>query len=97
MDINLPVISGIDALKILRADPSTRHIPVIAISANAMPQDIEKGLSVGFFQYVTKPIKVNEFLSTLDLALEFAALQPPAAAVDPERAEIRAPKATTEE
>jgi len=73
MDINLPGISGIDALKILREDPSTMHIPVVAISANAMPRDIEKGLNAGFFRYVTKPIGVNEFLSTLDLALEFAA------------------------
>ena len=78
MDINLPGISGINALKILREDPSTMHIPVVAVSANAMPQDIEKGLSAGFFRYVTKPIEINDFLSTLNLALEFAALQLPA-------------------
>jgi PAS domain S-box-containing protein len=72
MDINLPGISGIEALKILRADPATAHIPVVALSANAMPRDIEKGLQAGFFRYLTKPIKVNEFMDTLDLALEFA-------------------------
>ena len=44
MDINLPGISGIEALKILREDPATAHIPVVALSANAMPRDIEKGL-----------------------------------------------------
>ncbi|WP_157979145.1 response regulator, partial [Rhodoferax ferrireducens] len=44
MDINLPGISGLQALAILRDDPATRHIPVLAISANAMPRDIEKGL-----------------------------------------------------
>jgi CheY-like chemotaxis protein len=44
MDINLPDISGIDALQVLRADPTTARIPIVAISANAMPRDIEKGL-----------------------------------------------------
>ncbi len=73
MDINLPGISGIEALKILREDPATAHIPVVALSANAMPRDIEKGLQAGFFRYLTKPIKVNEFMDTLDVALEFAA------------------------
>ena len=72
MDINLPGISGIQALKILREDPVTAHIPVIAISANAMPQDITKGLEAGFFRYLTKPIKVNEFMDALFLALELA-------------------------
>ena len=72
MDINLPGISGIEALKILREDPATAHIPVVALSANAMPRDIEMGLSVGFFRYLTKPIKVNEFMGTLNEALAFA-------------------------
>jgi PAS domain S-box-containing protein len=72
MDINLPGISGIQALNILRSDPATEHIPVIAISANAMSHNIRKGLEVGFFRYLTKPIKVNEFMEALDLALEFA-------------------------
>jgi CheY-like chemotaxis protein len=72
MDINLPGISGIQALKILRDDPATAHIPVLAISANAMPRDIERGLEAGFFRYLTKPIKVNEFMEALDLALEFS-------------------------
>jgi CheY-like chemotaxis protein len=72
MDINLPGISGIEALKILREDPVTAHIPVIALSANAMPRDVEKGLQAGFFRYLTKPIKVDEFMDTLGVALEFA-------------------------
>src|SRR5450755_213219 len=72
MDINLPGISGIQALRILAEDPATARIPVIALSANAMPRDIEKGLLAGFFRYLTKPIRVNEFLNTLDVALEFA-------------------------
>ena len=70
MDINLPGISGIQALKILRDDPITAHIPVIAISANAMPHDIKKGLEAGFLRYLTKPIKVSEFMDALDFALE---------------------------
>ncbi|HEY3376460.1 MAG TPA: PAS domain S-box protein, partial [Armatimonadota bacterium] len=72
MDINLPDISGIDAMKILHADPSTAHIPIVALSANAMPRDIEKGMEAGFFQYLTKPIKVSEFMETLNLTLTFA-------------------------
>jgi PAS domain S-box-containing protein len=73
MDINLPGISGIEALKILREDPATAHIPVVALSANAMPRDVDKGLQAGFFRYLTKPIKVAEFMETLEVALEFAA------------------------
>ena len=72
MDINLPGISGIEALALLREDPATAHIPVVALSANAMPRDIEKGLQAGFFWYLTKPIKVNEFMDVLDAAFEFA-------------------------
>lgn len=72
MDINLPGINGIRALKILAEDPLTQHIPVIALSANAIPRDIKKGLEAGFFRYLTKPIKVNEFMDTLDQALKFA-------------------------
>jgi len=75
MDINLPGISGVAALQILRADPATAHIPVIAVSANAMPRDIERGLDEGFYRYITKPIKVKEFMDTLNEALEFAKKQ----------------------
>ncbi|MDB5969337.1 MAG: sensor hybrid histidine kinase [Hydrocarboniphaga sp.] len=72
MDINLPGISGIKALKILAEDPATAHIPVVALSANAIPRDVAKGLEAGFFRYLTKPIKVNEFMDTLDATLKFA-------------------------
>src|SRR5450759_804166 len=72
MDINLPGINGFEALKILREDTTTAHIPVIAISANAMPLDFERGLKAGFFRYITKPIKVNEFMDALDVALKFS-------------------------
>jgi CheY-like chemotaxis protein len=72
MDINLPGISGFQALKILRDDPATAHIPVLAISANAMPRDIQKGLKAGFLRYLTKPIRINEFMEALDRALQLA-------------------------
>jgi PAS domain S-box-containing protein len=72
MDINLPGMSGIKAMQILHTDTATAHIPVVALSANAIPRDIERGLEAGFFRYLTKPIKVTEFLETLDVALEFA-------------------------
>ncbi len=72
MDINLPGMSGIKAMQILREDSLTQHIPVVALSANAMPRDIERGLQAGFFRYLTKPLRVDEFLETLDVALDFA-------------------------
>ena len=70
MDINLPGISGIEAMLTLRADPSTAAIPIIALSANAVPRDIEKALEAGFFDYLTKPIKVHHFMDALDAALK---------------------------
>ena len=73
MDINLPGISGYGALKSLREDPATAHIPVLALSANAIPRDIEKGIEAGFFRYLTKPIVVREFMDALDVALHYAA------------------------
>jgi PAS domain S-box-containing protein len=72
LDINLPGINGFKVLEILRDDPATAHIPVIALSANAMSRDIERGLQAGFFHYLTKPIEINEFMDTVGAALEFA-------------------------
>lgn len=72
MDINLPGISGLDALKLLREDETTRHIPVVALSANAIPRDIAKGIEAGFFRYLTKPLRIDDFMDTLDVALAFA-------------------------
>jgi CheY-like chemotaxis protein len=69
MDINLPGLSGMDAMRILRADPRTAHIPIIALSANAVPRDIQKGIAAGFLDYVTKPIRVSTFMHALDSAL----------------------------
>ena len=69
MDINLPGISGLEAMKILRADPHTAHIPIIAVSANAMLNDIDQALAAGFVSYLTKPFKIDDFMEALDLAL----------------------------
>jgi len=86
MDINLPGMSGIAAMKILREDPSTEHIPIIALSANAVPRDIEKALEAGFFNYLTKPIKVDKFMDALDAALKVASTAPGRAAAKAELA-----------
>lgn len=80
MDINLPGISGIDAMRMLRSEPETAHIPIIALSANAVPHDIRKCLDAGFFDYLTKPIKVDKFMDALDVALEFSRSAPARAA-----------------
>jgi PAS domain S-box-containing protein len=72
MDINLPGINGIEVMKILRGYPTTMNIPIVALSANAMHRDIEKGLEAGFFRYLTKPIKINEFVNALNDALKFS-------------------------
>ncbi len=72
MDVNLPGINGFDALRILQRDPSMARIPVVAISANAFPDDIKRGLAAGFFRYVTKPFKVEELMHTLYVAGQFS-------------------------
>ena len=72
MDIHLPGISGLEAMKILRTDPRTAHIPVIALSANVVPRDILKGIEAGFMDYITKPIMVNTFMRVLNTALASA-------------------------
>ncbi len=71
MDIDLPDINGIEAMEILLKDPLTAHIPVIALSANAMPDKVLKGMEAGFFRYICKPFKFNEFMCVIDEALKF--------------------------
>ena len=70
LDIHLPGMNGLQALQVLQLNAATRQIPVLALSANAMRRDIEKGLAAGFLRYLTKPIKNNELLQALDIALE---------------------------
>ncbi len=77
MDINLPGISGIEAKRILRADARTAHIPVIALTANAMQRDVKQGMATGFFRYLTKPIDLNLLLETINDALAATKDGPP--------------------
>ena len=70
MDIHLPGLNGIDALKILRADAATAAIPVIAVTASVMQQDRKQITEAGFDAYVGKPINVKEFLGAVRSALE---------------------------
>ena len=75
MDINLPHINGTDALQLLRADPRTAHIPVIALTANAMPGDVERSMAMGFYRYLTKPINLEEFTEAINSTLAYVAQQ----------------------
>jgi CheY-like chemotaxis protein len=69
MDMNLPGINGIQAQRILRNDPATAAIPVIALSANAMTRDVRAAMEAGFFRYITKPIKIEELIDAINGAL----------------------------
>ncbi|HEU0035800.1 MAG TPA: PAS domain S-box protein [Kofleriaceae bacterium] len=65
MDINLPGMSGFDAVKLLKEWPDTRQIPVIALTAAALVKDTARARELGFHRYLTKPIKIDELASTL--------------------------------
>ncbi|MDH5378638.1 MAG: response regulator, partial [Gammaproteobacteria bacterium] len=73
LDINLPGMDGFEALISLKSSAKTKHIPVLALSANAMPGDVEKGLKAGFVAYLTKPIDINEIENTIKRVVENAA------------------------
>jgi PAS domain S-box-containing protein len=70
MDINLPGLNGYQALDWLRANEETRTVPVIAVTADAMPYDVERGMNAGFDAYVTKPIDMNLLLAAIISALK---------------------------
>lgn len=72
MDIHLPDLNGVEVLRQLRGHSITAKIPVIALSANAMPQDIHLGLEAGFYRYLTKPTKMRALVEALEEAVEFA-------------------------
>ena len=72
MDNNMPLMSGREAQSLLKLDPRTAHIPVIALTANAMPDAAASGLAAGFFRYLTKPLDAGQLMSALDSALETA-------------------------
>jgi len=65
LDINMPGMSGLEMLARLRADPATRSIPTVAISAAAMEKDIERATAAGFRRYLTKPINIVELIETI--------------------------------
>jgi len=65
MDINLPGLDGIEAIKKLKQDEDTKSIPIIALSAAAMPNQVKRGKDAGFLEYITKPIKVEEIQNAI--------------------------------
>ena len=65
LDINMPGLNGIEALGILRHLEITRHIPIIALTANAEPEDKKRGLAAGFNAYMTKPVIVKELIEKI--------------------------------
>ncbi len=75
LDTHLPGLSGIDMLRILVNDPLTAAIPVVVLSASAMPGEIQAGLDAGCYRYLTKPIHVKELMHTINLALKLEPAQ----------------------
>lgn len=69
MDIHLPGMSGIEALNVLRADPATAALPVIAVTASVMQHDRNQITEAGFDAYIGKPINIKEFLETVQTTL----------------------------
>lgn len=69
MDLNLPGMSGLEVLAQLQREPATKDIPVIALTANAMPRDVERGIAAGFFRYLTKPVDIDRFNEAIDVTL----------------------------
>lgn len=61
MDLQLPKINGYDATRMLKEDPQTGHIPVVALTAHAMPEEKDRAWSIGFLDYITKPIDTRSF------------------------------------
>ena len=82
MDLNLPGMSGLEVLAQLQREPGTRGIPVIALTANAMARDIERGIAAGFFRYLTKPIDIDKFNEAIDLTLAHLRAQKGAASTE---------------
>ncbi|OHU93599.1 hypothetical protein BIW53_19880 [Pseudoalteromonas byunsanensis] len=70
LDINLPDMSGYDVFNLLKKNDKTKNIPVVAVSANAMATDKEKATELGFTDYITKPIEMNELKSVLETTLD---------------------------
>lgn len=69
LDIKLPDMSGFDVLEAIRSNEHLRNIPILAVSANSLPEDLQKGLDAGFQHYITKPIKIHAFMNIIDIVL----------------------------
>ncbi|WP_157268294.1 hybrid sensor histidine kinase/response regulator [Azohydromonas aeria] len=78
MDNHMPGMSGHEAQALLHRDPATAHIPVIALTADAMPEAVQQGLAAGYFRYLTKPVDPAELLAAIDAALAHGRAQQPA-------------------
>ena len=70
MDNNMPVMSGREAMRILREDPATAGIPIIAVSAAAMPGSVSSGLEQGYFRYLVKPYDLVDLTDAIDAAID---------------------------
>lgn len=78
INIDLPAPSALGAIRLmtlLHGDPGTQAAPILALSGNAAPDAVVKGLEAGFFHYLTKPLKAEPFMEALAYALEFTALE----------------------
>jgi PAS domain S-box-containing protein len=69
LDINLPGMDGYEVLSVLKNDPSIAAVPVIGLSANAMPYDVERGRKAGFFDYLTKPVDIHRLIDVFNKLL----------------------------
>lgn len=70
MDIQMPKLDGFDALNLLKSSTDTSNIPVIAITGNVMPHDLDRIIKSGFYSIIHKPYKIDELLKAVNLALK---------------------------
>ncbi|MEQ8395849.1 ATP-binding protein [Thalassobaculum sp.] len=77
LDLNLPEMNGFEILEQLRMHPDTKDIPVLALTASVMPNEVNDGLAAGFFRYLGKPINFDQFLAAIDAALRTRPVKPP--------------------
>ena len=75
INLDLAGMSALEFMQVLRADPATEAIPILALGASAAPEAVVKALEAGFFQVLAKPLQAAPFMEALDFALEFAAVE----------------------
>jgi two-component system cell cycle response regulator DivK len=76
MDLSLPILNGWEATQQIKADAKTHHIPIIALTAHAMPGDKEKALQAGCNEYDTKPVELTRLIEKMDKLLSASSLEP---------------------